>query len=50
MNYYEELKKKIKKNKAIVCVIGLGYVGSAIIEKFDSKNFRTTSRYTTNLL
>ena len=41
MNYYEELKKKIKKNKAIVCVIGLGYVGSAIIEKFDSKNFRT---------
>ena len=41
MNYYEELKKKIKKNKAIVCVIGLGYMGSAIIEKFDSKNFRT---------
>jgi len=41
MNYYKELKKKIKKNKAIVCDIGLGKVGLAKIEKFDSKKFRT---------
>ena len=41
MNYYKELKKKINRNKAVVCVIGLGYVGSAIIEKFNNKNFKT---------
>ena len=41
MNYYKELKKKININKAVVCVIGLGYVGSAIIEKFNNKNFKT---------
>jgi UDP-N-acetyl-D-glucosamine dehydrogenase len=41
MNYYQNLRKKIKTNNAIICVIGLGYVGSAIIEKFNQNGFQT---------
>ena len=41
MNYYKNLERKIKTNNAIICVIGLGYVGSAIIEKFDQSRFKT---------
>ena len=39
MNYFESLKNKIKKNKATVCIIGLGYVGSALIEKLSKVGF-----------
>ena len=35
MNYFQNLRNKIKKNKAVICVVGLGYVGSAILKKFD---------------
>ncbi len=41
MSFYNILRKKIKTNKATICVIGLGYVGSAIIEKFDKRGFKT---------
>ena len=37
MNYFYNLKKKIQNNKAVICIVGLGYVGSAIIEKFNKK-------------
>jgi len=41
MKYFENLRKKIKKNKAVICVVGLGYVGSRIIEKFNQAGFKT---------
>ena len=41
MNYFKNLKEKIRSNNAVICVIGLGYVGSAIIEKFDQNRFKT---------
>jgi len=41
MNYFQNLKKKIKTNEAVICIIGLGYVGSVIIEKFNQNHFRT---------
>ena len=41
MNYFQNLKKKIKTNEAVICMIGLGYVGSVIIEKFNQNHFRT---------
>ena len=41
MNYFYNLKKKIQNNKAVICIVGLGYVGSAIIDKFNKKGFKT---------
>lgn len=41
MNYFYNLKKRIHNNKAVICIIGLGYVGSAIINKFNKKGFKT---------
>ena len=32
MNYFNILRKKISERKAIICIIGLGYVGSAIFQ------------------
>jgi UDP-N-acetyl-D-glucosamine dehydrogenase len=42
MKYYLELKKKIQSKKAKICVVGLGYVGSEIIKKFNKEGFNTT--------
>ena len=41
MNYFDLLKKKIIRRNAIICVIGLGYVGSGILKNFHSKGFKT---------
>ena len=41
MKYYLRLKRKIQNKKAKICVIGLGYVGSEIIKKFDKEGFKT---------
>ena len=41
MKYYLELKKKIQSKKAKICVVGLGYVGSEIIKKFNKEGFNT---------
>ena len=41
MKYYSKLKKKIQTKKAIICIVGLGYVGSEIIKKFDKEGFKT---------
>ena len=41
MNYFNKLKKKINSRKAIISVIGLGYVGEALIKKFNKEGFST---------
>ncbi len=41
MNYFNKLKKKIDSKKAIISVIGLGYVGEALIKKFSKEGFST---------
>ena len=39
-NYFQQLKKKINKNKLIIGVIGLGYVGLPISLSFALKKFK----------
>jgi len=41
MNYFKNLKKKIKNKKATICIVGLGYVGSEILKKFEKSGFKT---------
>ena len=41
MNYFYNLKKKIQNNKAVICIVGIGYVVSSIIEKLNKKGFKT---------
>lgn len=41
MNYFKKLKKRIKNKKAIICVVGLGYVGSGILKRFGEKGYKT---------
>jgi len=41
MNYFESLKTKIKRKNAIICVVGLGYVGFSIIKKFNQAGYKT---------
>jgi len=40
MNHYEVLREKIKKGKANVGIIGLGYVGLPLVKLFLKNNFR----------
>lgn len=39
--YYQTLRKKIKKKKAIIAVVGLGYVGMPLLAQFYKKDFNT---------
>ena len=39
INYYKILKKKILKKNAKICIIGLGYVGTELLKKFNSEGF-----------
>ena len=39
--YYQALKKKIKQKKAIVAIVGLGYVGMPLLARFYEKGFNT---------
>lgn len=41
MNYFKNLKNKIKNKSAIIAIIGLGYVGSEILKKLSSVGFNT---------
>ncbi len=41
MNYQEKLRIKIRKKKSVVCVVGLGYVGSELLKKFNKEGFKT---------
>ena len=41
MNYFNILKKKIESKKAIISIIGLGYVGEVLIKKFYKEGFST---------
>ena len=38
--FFENLKYKLKKKEAIICIIGLGYVGLELLKSFQKKNFR----------
>ena len=44
--YYQTLRKKIKKKKAIIAVVGLGYVGMPLLAQFYKKNFNATIKRT----
>ncbi|MCF7873727.1 MAG: nucleotide sugar dehydrogenase [Candidatus Omnitrophica bacterium] len=39
MNNYKQLKAKIDKKRAKICIIGLGYVGLPLVVNFAKKNF-----------
>ena len=39
MNYFNILRKKISERIATICIIGLGYVGSAIFQKLNKEKF-----------
>ena len=39
MSSYIDLKQKIKKNKAKICIVGLGYVGLPLAAAFSRKGF-----------
>jgi len=41
MYYFKKLKKKIINKKAIICVVGLGYVGTKILKKFEQSGYKT---------
>ena len=41
MYYFKKLKKKIINKKATICVVGLGYVGSQILKKFEQSGYKT---------
>lgn len=39
MNYFSNLKNKIKAKKSVICIIGLGYVGKELYKRFFSEGF-----------
>ncbi len=39
MDYFKDLKRKIEKKKAIICIMGLGYVGLPLAVSFAKENF-----------
>ena len=39
-NYFIKLKNSIKLKKAVICVVGLGYVGLPLVKKFTDENFK----------
>lgn len=39
--YYNILKKKLKIKKSVIGIVGLGYVGSELLKKFNQEGFRT---------
>lgn len=41
MNYLNDLKKKINNKKAVICIIGVGYVGLGLLKEFSKKGYRT---------
>ncbi len=40
LNFYQNLKDKLKKKEAIICIIGLGYVGLELLRSFEKKKFK----------
>lgn len=41
MNFFNNLKKKINKKTAAVCIVGVGYVGSELIKSFSNAGYYT---------
>ena len=39
-NFFHDLRGKLKKKNAVICIIGLGYVGLELLENFEKKNFK----------
>ena len=39
LDYYNNLKIKLKKKSAVICIIGLGYVGLELLKNFEKKKF-----------
>jgi UDP-N-acetyl-D-glucosamine dehydrogenase len=39
LNFFRNLKNKLKKKEAVICIIGLGYVGLELFKSFQKKNF-----------
>ena len=39
--YFRALREKIRKKKAIIAVVGLGYVGMPLLAQFYKKGFST---------
>lgn len=41
MNFYKILKEKIKQNKILVSIVGVGYVGIELLKVFDENGFNS---------
>ena len=39
LKFYRNLKNKLRKKEAVICIIGLGYVGLELFKSFKKKNF-----------
>ena len=39
LKFYRNLKNKLKKKEAVICIIGLGYVGLELFKSFKKKKF-----------
>lgn len=39
-NFFYDLRGKLKKKNAVICIIGLGYVGLELLKNFEKKNFK----------
>ena len=41
MNFFKNLKKKIDNKKAVICIVGVGYVGKGLLREFSHKGYKT---------
>ncbi len=41
MNFFKNLKKKIDSKKAVICIVGVGYVGKGLLREFSHKGYKT---------
>lgn len=39
-NFFYDLRGKLKKKNAVICIIGLGYVGLELLKNFEKKKFK----------
>ena len=39
LKFYRNLKNKLRKKEAVICIIGLGYVGLELFKSFKKKKF-----------
>lgn len=41
MNFFNNLKKKLEKKTAVVCIVGVGYVGEGLLKEFSQTGYKT---------